>query len=571
MLAHVLASKGIIMLSRLILMVFGLAALWPMAANAERRVALVIGNSAYQHATALRNPGNDANDVAEALKKVGFEVQLGIDLDQQGFARTIEQFARTLDDAEVGVFFYAGHGVQMNDKNYLVSVNAKLENEFLLSSETIELDAVVRLMESKVPINLVFLDACRNNPLAENLRRSLTALKRSAQLGRGLARMEPTGRDTLIAFSAAPGQEAADGSDRNSPFTAALLRHIPKPGLEVSVMLKDVAADVRRDTRNSQRPQQLSDMTKAFYFAKLQQAEATKVDAAPAPELLAKPVPAPIGGTDDYALDMAFWNAAQSSNDCDSVRAYMHRFPKGVFIELAKLSERRLCVAGRKVTILDPAASDQAAPPTAVATLTAPSVTPAPALTPAPPPAPTLAAPPPVAPAAIAALPEVKAASGSIPYRPASDPSRTEMTRIIQLELYRVGCGINEANGNWTPATREGLRKFNKFMHAKLDLSDPSSGTIAVLQNQSGRVCPVQCGRGLVARGDTCVAVAKPKPEPRAEPRRKERRVVERRRAPRAAAESAEPAPQQAPVATSGPPMMPFMFMGGFGGGFRRH
>jgi len=145
------------------------------------------------------------------------------------------------------------------------------------------------------------------------------------------------------------------------------------------------------------------------------------------------------------------------------------------------------------------------------------------------------------------------------------------MTRTIQLELYRLGCGSNEANGNWTPATREGLRKFNKVMHAKLDLSDPSSGTIAVLQNQSGRVCPVQCGRGLVARGDTCVAVAKPKPEPRAEPRRKERRVVERRRAPRAAAESAEPAPQQAPVATSGPPMMPFMFMGGFGGGFRRH
>ncbi|HWP15200.1 MAG TPA: caspase domain-containing protein [Xanthobacteraceae bacterium] len=559
------------MLSRLILMVFGLAALWPIAANAERRVALVIGNSAYQHATALRNPGNDANDVAEALKKVGFEVQLGIDLDQQGFARTIEQFARTLDDAEVGLFFYAGHGVQMNDKNYLVSVNAKLENEFLLSSETIELDAVVRLMESKVAVNLVFLDACRNNPLAENLRRSLTVLKRSAQLGRGLARMEPTGRDTLIAFSAAPGQEAADGSDRNSPFTAALLRHIPKPGLEVSVMLKDVAADVRRDTRNNQRPQQLSDMTKAFYFAKLQQAEATKVDATPAPELLAKPAPAPIGGTDDYALDMAFWNAAQSSNDCDAVRAYMHRFPKGVFIELAKLSERRLCVAGRKVTIVDPAASSQTAPPTAVATLSAPSVTPAPSLTPAPPPAPTLTAPSPVAPAAIAALPEVKAASGATQYKPTSEPSRTDMTRTIQLELYRLGCGSNEANGNWTPATREGLRKFNKVMHAKLDLSDPSSGTIAVLQNQSGRVCPVQCGRGLVARGDTCVAVAKPKPEPRAEPRRKERRVVERRRAPRAAAESAEPAPQQAPVATSGPPMMPFMFMGGFGGGFRRH
>jgi uncharacterized caspase-like protein len=240
------------MLKRLVVLAGVVCAVLATAASAqaERRVALVIGNSAYKHAATLRNPGNDANDVAEILKKVGFDVHLGLDLDQQGFARTIEQFARSLDDADVGLFFYAGHGLQMSEKNYLVSVNARLENEFLLSSETIELDAIVRLMESKVPVNLVFLDACRNNPLAENLRRSLASLKRGALLGRGLARMEAHGRDTLIAFAAAPGQEASDGPERNSPFTAALLRHLPKPGLEVSVMLKEVAADVRRDTRN---------------------------------------------------------------------------------------------------------------------------------------------------------------------------------------------------------------------------------------------------------------------------------------------------------------------------------
>src|SRR5215203_457841 len=169
------------MLARLALCIAGfVTAVWPMTANAERRVALVIGNSAYSHAAALRNPGNDAKDIAETLKKVGFDVQLGIDLDQQGFARTIEQFARMLEEADVGLFFYAGHGVQMNDKNYLVSVNAKLENEFLLSSEMIELDTIVRLMESKAPVNLLFLNACRNNPLTDNLRRSLTVLKRNA-------------------------------------------------------------------------------------------------------------------------------------------------------------------------------------------------------------------------------------------------------------------------------------------------------------------------------------------------------------------------------------------------------
>src|SRR5207344_749949 len=138
-------------------------------------------------------------------------------------------------------------------------------------------------------------------------------------------------RDTLIAFAAAPGQEAADGgSDRNSPFTAALLKHLPTPGLEVSVMLKEVAAEVRRDTRNGQRPQQLSDMTKAFYFAKAEQAATTRVDAS------AEPIRRPTAATgDEPALDMAFWNDAKSSGDCDAVRAYLQRFPRGIFVELA--------------------------------------------------------------------------------------------------------------------------------------------------------------------------------------------------------------------------------------------
>src|SRR3954447_526887 len=131
------------------------ATLFSFGAQAERRVALVIGNSGYNSAAALRNPRNDAADMAEALKKFGFDVTLGIDLDQGQFAGTIEKFARTLDGADVALFFYAGHGLQINEKNYLVSVNAQLSNEFLISSETIELDAIVGLMESKVTTNIV--------------------------------------------------------------------------------------------------------------------------------------------------------------------------------------------------------------------------------------------------------------------------------------------------------------------------------------------------------------------------------------------------------------------------------
>jgi uncharacterized caspase-like protein len=248
-------------------------------ALAERRVALVVGNAQYAHTPALPNPRNDAQDIADALRRVGFEVTLGYDLNQTKFARIIDDFARALDGADVGLFFYAGHGLQINEKNYLVSTEAKLESTFLVPSETIELDAVIRLMESKANTNLIFLDACRNNPLTDNLKRNLAAVNRAVSVSRGLARIEPTGRDTLIAFSSAPGQEAADGRGRNSPFTASLLRHMPKPGLEVSVMLKEVTADVRQETNNVQRPQQLSDMSKAFYFVKAEPAVVT----APAP------------------------------------------------------------------------------------------------------------------------------------------------------------------------------------------------------------------------------------------------------------------------------------------------
>jgi hypothetical protein len=539
----------IMLLRAMILLGLFAATLLPGIAQAERRVALVVGNSAYANAASLRNPRNDASDFAESLKKMGFEVELGLDLDQQGFARTIENFARALDGADVGLFFFAGHGLQMNEKNYLVSANARLESEFLLSSETIELDAIVRLMESKAATNLVFLDACRNNPLAENLKRSLMALKRSVSLGRGLARVEPSGRDTLIAFAAAPGQEATDGADRNSPFTTALLQHMPKPGLEVSVMLKEVAADVRRDTRNSQRPQQLSDMTRPFYFVKAQTAAVTKVEPVATPELMTKPAPAPQAAVDrpadDRALDVAFWNAAQSANDCDAVRAYIQRFPAGIFIELARLSERRLCVSNRQVTVIEapdqtkPAATNQPAasvlaPPAASS---APSFTTPAAAAPLPAPATTLAAmPSPVA----AAPPAVKAAG----------PTPIELARITQLELYRVGCGTSEADGQWSKATRESLRRFSVAAKVKLDLEAPSELTIAALQKQPGRVCALVCGRGMQARGETCVAIKQ-------QPAKKQQRA--RRQAPVEAA-AAPPPPAAAPM--MGPPMGGMIFFG---------
>jgi len=538
------------MLTRLMMLTGLLAAtlVTASAAHADRRVALVVGNSAYSNAASLRNPRNDASDMAETLKKIGFEVEVGLDLDQQNFAITIEKFARALDGADVGLFFFAGHGLQLNDKNYLVSINAKLENEFLMSSETIDLTSIVRLMESKASVNLVFLDACRNNPLADNLRRGLEATKRSANLGRGLARIEPASRDTLIAFAAAPGQVAADGDERNSPFTTSLLKNIPRPSVEVSVMLKEVSADVRRATANAQRPQQLSDMSRTFYFvAAIPVAASDALAAAPASEPVKAPV-VPQG--DDRAFDVAFWNAAQAANDCDAVRAYLQRFPNGVFVELGRLSERRLCAAQRKVTVAESAEQPgTVAPPVAGSPA---------AVSPTTPKGDSKVS---AGGATVAALEPAKAA----PSAPrAVGPNATELARVVQLELYRLGCGPSEADGKWNGATREGLRRFSRAVHAKLDLESPSDATITALQKQKSRVCPLECGRGMQARGDSCVAIKRDPPK-----FRQVARSPQRRQQPVEA--SAAPAPSAAPPVMIGP------MGGGFGGGMmffglgRRH
>jgi len=493
------------MLTRLVVFLsLAMAVLFsPADARAERRVALVVGNSGYVHAATLRNPRNDAEDMAATLRKLGFEVLVGTDLDQAGFAKTIDQYARMIDGADVALFFYAGHGLQINEKNYLVSVNAKLDSEFMIPSETIELDAIVRLMEAKAPVGLVFLDACRNNPLTDELKRSLAATRRSANLGRGLARIEPTGRDTLIAFAAAPGQEAADGNSRNSPFTTALLKYLPQPGLEVSVMLKDVTAEVRRVTGNEQRPQQLSDMSRTFYFAKAVPVVATATDA-PANAAPAPAAPQNTAAADERALDFAFWNSVQSSNDCDAFRVYLQRFPNGSFVELARLSERRLCnnPIARQITIVD---------------------------APTPPAAP--AAPVAAAPAAadvkpgntvVAALPTT-----TPPAAPAATPAvaATDPTYNIQLELIRLGCSSGEADGQWSAATRDSVVRFNRSAKARLDPNAPSDAMVAALRARKGRVCALECGRGFQARGNTCVAIAPAAPKAKPEPRVRTRNV----------------------------------------------
>ena len=241
---------------------------WPgaQAAPTGRRVALVIGNSAYEHTTVLRNPVNDAKDIATVLGRLGFELVTTYDANAERFTAAVEEFSRKMSGAQAALFYYAGHGVQFAGRNYLLPVDAKLSSEFALKREAIAADDVIQPMENAERVNIVFLDSCRNNPLAEQLKRSIAAPTRAASVGRGLAPVEPSGRDTLIVFSTAPGEEAEDGGGRHSPFTDALLRHIETPGVDVEVMLKRVTGDVRKATGEKQRPERLARLAKEFSF-----------------------------------------------------------------------------------------------------------------------------------------------------------------------------------------------------------------------------------------------------------------------------------------------------------------
>jgi Caspase domain/PBP superfamily domain len=258
------------------------------AAHAGKRVALVIGNSAYQHAGELANTRNDATDMAAALRGHGFQVIDGFDLDKPALERKIRDFAATLVGAEVGVFFYAGHGMQVSGQNYLVPVDAQLKTPSALDFEMVRLDLVQRTMEREAPTNILFLDACRDNPLAPNLARAMGT--RSADIGRGLAAAE-SGIGTLISFSTQPGNVALDGTGRNSPFAGALIRHMTSSNDDLSAILIGVRNDVMRETQRRQVPWEHSALTGRFYFnpAAGSSAERPSAPAPPAPTIAALP------------------------------------------------------------------------------------------------------------------------------------------------------------------------------------------------------------------------------------------------------------------------------------------
>jgi uncharacterized caspase-like protein len=252
-----------IVLLRVVLFSFLLLMVSPVA-HAEKRVALVIGNSAYRPQGELTNPRNDATDVAAALKGHGFQVIEGFDLDKVALDRKLRDFAAALAGADVGLFFYAGHGLQVEGRNYIIPIDAQLSTLAQLEVETTRFDVVQRIMESEDRTNILFFDACRNNPFARNLAQAMGT--RSTAIGRGLAPVQ-SGHGTLISFSTQPDNTAEDGiGRRNSPFSGALVRRLSSSNDEIMALLVDVRVDVMRETNRKQIPWEHTALTGRFYF-----------------------------------------------------------------------------------------------------------------------------------------------------------------------------------------------------------------------------------------------------------------------------------------------------------------
>jgi len=273
-----------IVLLRVVLFSFLLLLVSPVA-HADKRVALVIGNSSYRPPAQLANPRNDASDIAAAMRMHGFRVIVGLDLDKAAMDAKLREFESELRGAETGVFFYAGHALQVSGQNYMLPVDAELRVESALEVETVSLDQVQRTMQRAVPTKILFLDACRTNPFARNLQQAMGT--RSIQVGRGLAPIR-SGVDTLISFSTEPDTVALDGNGRNSPFTGALVRRMRSIEREdLNGLLIAVRNDVMGETQGRQVPWEHSALTKAFYF---------KAEANPTPPpYIANPVlPAPV-------------------------------------------------------------------------------------------------------------------------------------------------------------------------------------------------------------------------------------------------------------------------------------
>jgi hypothetical protein len=425
------------------------------AAAANERVALVIGNSAYQNTEHLPNPKNDAEDMSARLTNLGFRVILGQDLEKADMDRKIAEFAGELSRADVAVFFYAGHGLQVGGQNYLVPVDAKMASGSSLDFEAIRLDLVQRAMERGAKTSIIFLDACRDNPLARTLARSMGT--RGIVMPRGLAAVQ-AGIGTLVSFSTQPGNVALDGEGRNSPFAKALVRHLGDRESLSDILIK-VRNDVVAATKQQQVPWEHSALRARFYF----KAPKSEPSQRTSPETVTRSTL-----TYDQQAELDLWSTIDKKNPT-ILESFVEEFPNGRFASTA----RRMIELLRNKQTKVPLAHEDDAKSQAGAAGKASGA------------------------AAQAAEQKIAAVDAArLPADSFGDDGRARarienLAADVQSELKRVGCYDGAIDNDWGNGSRNALEEFAQRSGTELASDEPTFAALEAVKASKGRVCPV--------------------------------------------------------------------------------
>jgi uncharacterized caspase-like protein len=562
-----------------------LTALLGQPAFADKRVALVIGNSAYRNVARLTNPANDAAAMAATFNKAKFDVvDARSDLTVTEMRRVLRDFVGKARDADVAVIYYAGHGIEIDGTNYLIPTDAQLEADTDVFDEALPLDRVLVAVEPAKQLRLVILDACRDNPFSKTMKRTVG----SRSVGRGLAKVEPSNPNTIIAFAAKAGFTASDGDSSNSPFALALSRHLTIPGLDLRKAFGFVRDDVLKATANRQEPFIYGSLggddvalvpapsqaapvvttapaapssapdANAFirhdyelaaqvgtreawdfflstypdgFYAKLAQAQRNKLIAEEA--RLAATEKARLAAEEQARLAAEGAKASeQAKAEAQSRAAEQERkdAEKKKAAEDAKLAEAERAKAAaqakaeedaRVAAAKAKAANDarmareakaaeeariaaekkQAADDAKLAEADrARAAAQAKAEEEARNKAEKAAADKPVGPVAALTPPEQAAPA-------ASQPVASDIPRLLQTELRRVGCNTGAVDGEWNAAAQKSLAMFNKSAGTKLDVKVASLDALDVVKSKTSRICPLVCDHGYEADGERCVKI----------------------------------------------------------------
>jgi len=406
-----------------------------------KRVALVIGNGAYEHTVPLPNPANDAEQMAAKLRGLGFDVVAGQDQTYSDMRRSVMNFAKKAYGAEIAILFYAGHGLQVAGKNHLVPIDATIEDETSLDFETITVDFIMRQMSKDVKVQMVFLDACRDNPLARTLARRMGPT-RSGSVGAGLAEIkieETGGEGSVIAFATSPGDVALDGEGSNSPFTSALIRHIDTPNASIQTVMTRVTGDVYQETERRQRPWVNASLIGEVFLNKRSVEPtttvaslgdtSTAVPAQPAPSANAAASAAATQSNIAWEREKLIWETAKSSNTVADYEAYLQAYPTGLFADFARNSIKRLSSANQ-VAAVNPTAPAGAVPAAQGAT------------------------------GVVATLPDPQKAIPGTQATEASLGWNRTARREVQTRLNLAGHDVGRPDGAFGPKTRAGVTSW---------------------------------------------------------------------------------------------------------------